>query len=328
MNCAFAQEIKGVVFDENIKPVQGISVYLDGTTTGFITNSKGEFLLKSQKINTSLVISAVGYETIYVENPFEKNNQQFYLSVKNEDLQEIVIRKEMFSRKQKLLVFKTYFLGDTRAGKACVILNENDIDLDYDYNKNTLTASCKNPIQISNLYLGYEVGFTIYKFNVQFSQKSIKTNDVQRSVFLGTTFYKSVLDSKKIIKRRKEVFLGSKAHFFKNLTQNVWNKKNFLLFKGSFPTKSDNHFLITDQGDLFKIDILSNDLAKLKFEKDIFKSSFNVLYNNSNQSKVIFGCSIFFVDKFGNNSNGENIDFSGHLSLAKVGDLLPINYEP
>ena len=101
-----------------------------------------------------------------------------------------------------------------------------------------------------------------------------------------------------------------------------------MLFKGSFQTKSDDHFLITDEGDLFKVHILSNDLAKLKLDKDIFKSSFNLLYNNSDQSKVIFSCATFYVDKFGNNNNGENIEFSGQLSLLKVGDLLPINYEP
>ncbi len=237
-----SQEIKGTIFDENKKPVQGVSIYLDGTTTGTSTDINGEFSIKSLKINTSLIISFVGYETIYVNDPFQNNNQKFYLTVKNESLQEIVIRKELFTRKQKMKVFKAYFLGRTKAGKLCKIMNEDDIDLQYDYDKNILSATSKNPVQIVNSYLGYDVSFDIYKFNIFFNFKSIKETDVSRSLFLGTTLYKTTSESEQVTKRRKHVFYGSKAHFFRNLTKGIWDKKNFLLFKGSFQTIPSEYF--------------------------------------------------------------------------------------
>ena len=323
-----SQEIKGTVFDENKKPVQGVSIYLDGTTTGTSTDLNGEFSIKSQKINTSLIISSVGYETIYVSDPFQNNNQKFYLTVKNESLQEIVIRKELFTRKQKMRVFKAYFLGKTKAGKLCKIANEQDIELEYDYDKNILSATSKIPVQIINSYLGYDLSFDIYKFNIYFNVKSISEFDVNKSMFLGTTLYKTTSESEQIINRRKNVFYGSKAHFFKNLTKGIWDKKDFILFKGSFQVNASEHFLVTNEINLYKITILKNDLSKIIMSKDVFKANFNLLYNKKLQSRVIFNTVTFYVDDFGNNSDGEKIEFGGALSESKIGDLLPINYEP
>ncbi len=62
--------------------------------------------------------------------------------------------------------------------------------------------------------------------------------------------------------------------------------------------------------------------------KDIFKANFSLLYNKKLQSRVIFSTDTFYVDDFGNNSDGENIEFGGALSDSKIGDLLPINYKP
>lgn len=325
---SISQEIKGTVFDENKNPIQGVSIYLDGTTTGTSTDLNGEFSIKSQKINTSLIISFIGYETIYVNEPFKNNNQKFYLAVKNESLPEIVIRKELFTRKQKMRVFKAYFLGKTKAGKLCKIANEKDIEFEYDYDKNILSATSKIPVQIINSYLGYDLSFDIYKFTIHFNSKSISEFDVTNSLFLGTTLYKSISESEQVIQRRKSIFYGSKAHFFKNLTKGNWDKKNFILFKGSFQVNANEHFLITNELNFYKVNILQNDFSKIIKSKDVFKASFNLLYNNKLQSRVIFHAATFYVDDFGNNSDGDKIEFGGTLAKGKVGDLLPLNYEP
>ncbi len=325
---AISQEISGSVFDENKKPMQGVSIYLDGTTTGTSTDVNGEFSIKSQKISTSLVISYVGYETVYLSDPFQNKNQKFYLTVKNESLKEIVIRKELFSRNQKMKIFRAYFLGRTKAGKLCKIINEDDIDFDYDYDKNTLTATSKNPVKIVNSYLGYDVNFDIYKFNIFFNSKSISEHNVVKSMFLGTTLYKTTSESDVFIKRRKNVFYGSAAHFYRNLTKGIWDKKNFLLFKGSSVTRANEHFLVTKETNLYKVTVLKNDLSKIVMDNKNFKANFNLLYNKKEQSRVIFSTNTFFVDDFGNNTDGENIEFGGALSESKLGDLLPINYEP
>ena len=66
-----------------------------------------------------------------------------------------------------------------------------------------------------------------------------------------------------------------------------------------------------------------------KQKKDLalnnFVAGFNLLFHKK-QSKIIFETDTFFVDKFGNNSNIENIIFSGYMSNSKVADMVPLNY--
>lgn len=57
-----------------------------------------------------------------------------------------------------------------------------------------------------------------------------------------------------------------------------------------------------------------------------FVAAFNVLFKKKQQSKIIFETNVFYVDKFGNNSNTEQIYFVGAMSEQKVGDMLPLNY--
>ena len=101
------------------------------------------------------------------------------------------------------------------------------------------------------------------------------------------------------------------------------NKENFLLFKGSYQDNPEDYFIITDLGDSKKVQV-----AKQNKELSLSKSvaEFNLLFNKKQQSKIIFETETFYVDKYGNNSNIENIIFSGYMATQKVGDMLPMNY--
>lgn len=56
-------EIKGIVVDENGKPLPGASVKIKGTNQGMTTNENGEFYFRSIPENSTLVISFIGYTT-------------------------------------------------------------------------------------------------------------------------------------------------------------------------------------------------------------------------------------------------------------------------
>jgi hypothetical protein len=332
--CSFtlsAQSLEGFVFDQNNKPIPAVSVYLDGTTLGTSTDSKGKYTIyANSKINTNLVFRCIGYETFYVANPFQNNSQQIFMTLKQEALDEVIIKNDGFSRKDKLAVFRATFLGFTEAGKSCKIKNEDDINFKYDFKTNTLFASSDNPLIIENDYLEYEVLFDIYSFQVNFSKKSIDAHYIIRSSFLGTTNYNDVSNSKKIIKKRDQVYYGSSKHFFKNLSNNIWNKNEFLLFRGKFQTDPKFHFKIEDENGANKVTILQNEIKAglLKKAGYEFYAAFNILYNKSDSSKIIFYTPTFVVDDFGNTSNISDIEFGGGLSTQKVGDMLPLDYVP
>ena len=66
LSVSYAQEattITGRVVDENNEPLPGVSVQLEGTTTGTITDVSGEYSLNVSRNASALLFSFIGYET-------------------------------------------------------------------------------------------------------------------------------------------------------------------------------------------------------------------------------------------------------------------------
>lgn len=203
--------VSGVVFDENQVALPGVSVYLDGTSVGVLTDEQGRFELSvKNRINTNLIISFIGFETVAIENPFAKRRYEIHLQPKATQLREVVIGNEGFSREAKLKAFRYHFLGNTKAGRACKILNEEDIYLKYDSKTKTLTAGSDAPLRIENPYLGYEVSFNLMEFWIEFPTKTIKPESASGSFYAGTTVYREIPgDQTKYAEHRSKSYLGS-----------------------------------------------------------------------------------------------------------------------
>lgn len=321
---SFAQVVKGKVMDETKHPLQGANIYFDGTTISTISDENGDFkLVYGSKLNSLLAVSFVGYQTQYFKTMELDKDLNIVLKQATNSLNEVVIKKDRFTRNQKLQLFKEQFLGRTSVGKKAVIENEEDIYFDYDEASNTFKAYSDTPLIIYNIALGYKITYELVNFEVKFYKLSISSDDVVRSFYAGLSRYEEVNLNKQTIKQREKCYLGSQLHFFRNLVNTIWNKENFLLFKGSFQDNPDDYFTISDVGDSKKVVVT-------KQKKDLalsnFVAEFNLLFNKKQQSKIIFETDTFYVDKFGNNSNIENIIFSGYMSSQKVADMVPLNY--
>jgi hypothetical protein len=90
-------EIRGRVFDkENRQPLPFTSVYLNGKSTGTISNDDGGFLLKlsSADITQMLTISCIGYKnfTAPVSSLINSDNN-YYLKTDVISIQEVIIRR-------------------------------------------------------------------------------------------------------------------------------------------------------------------------------------------------------------------------------------------
>lgn len=327
---SYSQTLNGSVFDENKSPIPGVSIYIDGTTIGTITDGNGKYSLDvNQNPNALLIIRALGYETIIIQKPLENNNLSWYLIPKQTQLREVVIKKDYFTRKQKLAVFREQLLGQTKAGKSCSIDNEDDVIFDYDYKKNILYASLDNPLRITNKYLGYNIEFNLEEFYVKFNRKSIKSIDATESFYLGTSLYREVKKDAKIEKIRSKAYDESIMNFFKVLANNSWKEEKYAFYKGSYPASPEKYFTITTEGDYKKISLLHNDIENVltKNGQPKFHASYNLLHKKK-QSSVIFSTNEFYIDQFGNNSNNAEIKFSGYLGTKRLGDLMPSNYLP
>ncbi len=91
----FAQtELKGKVADFlTYQPIESASVYIKNTTTGSITNTDGNFVLKvpQQYLNDTLVISSIGYKSFNVVIADFENGSDIFLEEDLEPLDEVVI---------------------------------------------------------------------------------------------------------------------------------------------------------------------------------------------------------------------------------------------
>jgi len=150
------------------------------------------------------------------------------------------------------------------------------------------------------------------------------------SLFLGTTRYSDLNPSEKAGKYRNDVYYGSQMHFFKNLSLNLWGKKDFLLFNGSFQDNPEHFFSITQEGNLKKVVVSKNAITTgyIANTGSKFISTFNLLFNKKKQSKVNFLTKEFYVDEYGNITNSDKVQFGGNLGARRLGDMLPMDYIP
>lgn len=326
---SIAQNIEGKVSNQEGNPLSGVSVYLDGTSIGTITNEQGYFKIStSTKFNTALIVKFMGYEDILISNPYQAKFYDIRMALKENEIEAITIVDDGFSRKSKLEIFRKQFLGTTKAGKQCKILNEDAVILEYDKKENRLIAKSDEPIQIENAYLGYTIEFEIYEFYVKFSRRSVSEIDVVQSMFLGTSKFKDSALNSTQLKNREKSYFGSQMHLFKTIITQSWDAKTFVLYQGSFPVIAKDYFEISKENGFYKVKVTGNYLKTDELTTNRFFASYNLLYNKRNQSKIVFNTDEFYVDDYGNNTHRDQIIFGGDLGTQKIGNMLPLNFEP
>ncbi len=327
--------ITGTVYDKaNNRPVPGATVYLDNTSVYTVTGADGKFTLKTkQKLNTPLIIHHLSYNTLIIKNPFDHFTGEIYLEEKGYVLKEALIEGDKFTRAQKMKAFKEHFLGTTKAGKSCEITNEDDIRLYYNINDNTLTAKTDAPIVVNNKYLGYTIEFNLMEFEVMYKMYSLKHDAARQSFFAGTSlFIDREADSKKIKERRNDSYDRSSIHFFKHLINHSLDSSNFTIYNQSQQR-------ITS-GECFNIsDTLSQKLVRIKPEaftnfkaKEIslysHRKKLDIRYKKRYPSAIYFKTDSLLIGVNGLLYNLHDVLYSGEMSRQKLGDMLPLDYEP
>ncbi|MBC7523595.1 MAG: carboxypeptidase-like regulatory domain-containing protein [Flavobacterium sp.] len=324
LNFSFGQIVKGKVVDQNNAPLAGANIYFDGTTIATIADENGNFTLNfGSKTNSILAVSFIGYETQFLKSIDYNKELKIVLKEVINSLNEVVIKKDRFTRKEKLKLFREQFLGTSAVARKAIIENEDDLYFEYNETKNILKAFSDKPISIKNSALGYKVNYELVNFEVNFYKLSISSSDVVRSFYSGLSRFEDINLNPKILQQREKCYRGSQMHFFRNLVNNIWDKHNFLLFKGQYQDNPNDYFTVTKVDESYKIEVTKQEMP---LTTKSFVAEFNLLFDKKYQSKIIFETTTFYVDKYGINTNIENIIFSGYIANQKVGDLVPANF--
>ena len=316
----FSQTFTGLVLDKlTQQPIETVSVYFDNTTIGTTTNDKGEFSISyTDAVQSTLVISYLGYNKVLISDFRSKNNVVIELVEADNALDEVYLEyDDGLTRRQKLRLFRKEFLGNSKFGKSCKILNEDDLILKYDKRKKDLYASCKVPLKVLNKSLQYEISYDLIDFEVNFKYANLKTREftVNSVVYFGTSFYKELENFKKnkSIKNREQAYGGSVQHFMRSLYNKNLKDEGYLVFYDGF---------IVNEWSYFTVKAVEN----TDFKKVSLKENVSILYDKDFQSELQLEIDEFYIDTYGNYTPIIGVYFSGVMGNQRVGDTLPLDY--
>ena len=179
MFCSIAHSqsvLKGkVINEETQKPLASVSVYLNNTSLGAVTNDGGIFIIpKIPSGKFKLVASCVGFETYVNMIDPRSVGKDFIISLKPKagELQGIsVTPPEPDGWKKWGKLFTELFIGDTPGSNDCKLTNPEVVKFRMNAD-NTLTAYATEPLQIVNYNLGYEIKYKLEEFQYDFNIKA------------------------------------------------------------------------------------------------------------------------------------------------------------
>jgi hypothetical protein len=348
-----AQIIRGVIYDKKSNSTMpGATVYQDGTTNITVTDDKGFFQLNLRGLDNSLIISFIGFQSKRVDNPLQHVNAVFKLYLDEElfNLDEVVVmRQDLFTRRQMLRAFRREFLGASTAAERCYIINEDDLILTYNVAEQKLMATSKKPLKIINKYLEYEMNFDLSEFSVYFwNKQSLDANVVASSYFDGFSYYVDFSKNGKAEKKRLKTYEGSTPHFIYSLAYGKMKEEKWELIVDGGSINPYDYFEISDTLQAKKVKLIqrAEKIVNIKFSEQMLKNlkSFNrearvdslgvvrvptfftPYYNNYQQSRMDFETDAIYVDLIGNFIPLSGVLFAGYLGSLRAADLLPLEY--
>jgi len=325
----FSQEYTGKVIDsKSKKPLEGVSIYFDGTTLGTITNTKGVFSIETkQSTESALVISFLGYKTkILSKRDLKVKDLVINLEVEPMSLEEVLIEEDNWSREKKWKYFKREFLGRTQASEYCNFLNPKDVRLVYVKSENKLYASSRKPIIIANKYLGYRIAYNLIDFEI-FFKGSEKYISVNRVYYSGTSQFKEINEKrikKKYLKKREKTYDGSFLHFMRSLATASLAENKFQIFVKDSSGKSKLFFGIAPQA-VFKVEKLNDYSTEVIINR---QGKITITHNGFTQSSITLEdkTTRFNIDGFGNYYPIYKLLVGGEFGKNRMSTMLPSNY--
>jgi len=234
-------QLKGkVISEETQAPIPLVSVYLNNTTNGSVTDKDGIFYIKNvQPGKFKLVASCVGYITYtkLIDTRSANTDLAITLKTKADELQSVdVVSYDPEGWEKWGKLFTDLFIGTNPNALICRLMNPEVIQ--FRMNKdNTLAVIAKKPLKIENDALGYELLYKLETFEYDFSRRIVS--------YSGYALFKDLSVShpgraEKYARKREETYDGSLMQFMRAFFMNK------LELNGYEMRKPDHHTLSSD----------------------------------------------------------------------------------
>ncbi|GAB3933167.1 carboxypeptidase-like regulatory domain-containing protein [Mucilaginibacter myungsuensis] len=362
---AFSQtlSISGKVIDEQKLPMPSATVFLSGTKKITATDVDGKFSFHGLSAGAYIIsVKMIGY-TPYFQSVTIKQSPSGLVIQMNPNptaLREVNISGRDEEWPEKFALFKRSFLGITRNGLRCKILNPTVLQLRYLNNKNLLKASSDDFLIIENPELGYRIKFLLNSFEYDLNSQGTKFN--------GEKSFEEMTGSPqqqaKWQQNRFKAYYGSAMHFFRALYNGPqapikegflargimkwWEVRNEQLGQRlRLPAKADSLPIKFDT----IVTVIDTSFIELRFKRDLIvhydpqKSLLKKLSNSENARKgeVTFdhdeqsiltppdsedAFAEALIDRSGRIANNAKMVITGRWGSMRVGDQLPFDYQP
>ncbi|MFN4198001.1 MAG: carboxypeptidase-like regulatory domain-containing protein [Flavobacterium sp.] len=313
--------LSGVILDRNTEePLPGATIYVNGTTLGTISDEFGRFSLELSSMSPSVIFRYVGYESLTLEQPNRFSRVTVKLNELVDSLDEVILEKSLFTHQQKLAAFTREFIGTSVSGLECKILNPEVISLTFVASEKKLKATANKPIKILNPYLGYELEYSLQAFEISFYKVSLSIHEQIQVFHAGTTFFKDISnDNPKFKKRRKNAYIGSTMHWIRSIYNESLKENGFYLLQNG-KTISPTKFYSLHQE-------IDEDSKWIEFAENTPEFT-QIFISNERNSKVKVDIPKIQISSLGNYFPPNGLLFLGYMGNQRVGDLLPLDYQP
>ena len=361
--------IDGRIVDKSTsEPLVGVNVFFSKTTWGATTDDNGFYTLTNIPAGQfELVVSMIGYE-VEREQMIIKSDERFTLNFRLQSRAILMSEINVTAKTDRVLKksydrFRRSFLGTSKNGESCLILNE--FVLTFDDSGQYFKAKASQPIRIENPELGYRITYILDDFEI----------DGTEVRYAGDHYYESMISKskrqlKKWEKNRKKAYNGSLRHLLKTLTDRFdlrfpfnedmiiqndnWNS---IAGRKKDPLVREGFSISMNKKDLFGTSLIIEEEYKplrsdtlvfpgatfeqplLSFEGRMMvvymKESPELAYMMENDSPssykqtsyLLLRADSVYYDRDGRFFEPYMIEQQGYSSWERIGDQLPFNYE-
>lgn len=204
--------LKGLVTEEDNRPVYGAQVFLNGTSRSVTSDKAGRFDIAGLKPGSyELVVTLLGYKPYSRQIRIEDQDMEVRVPLVFHalPLKEVVVRPDP-DREQNYQVFLKQFLGESVNAAQCRIINPDVINVTFDKPERLLEADSGGEfIMIENKALGYLVKYLLMEFRLDYKTGMLS--------YIGKTVFEELKPTPSRARRwarnREKAYLGSAPHF-------------------------------------------------------------------------------------------------------------------
>lgn len=225
---AFSQNsISGTVISETDgQPIVGVSVFINNSTIGTVTDVNGNFMLRNLSTGKhEIVVSIVGYHKLSAVVEVPSSPLKIQLKEKVTELKEVEIiafDKNGWQNWGKL--FMDTFIGTTFNAEKTQLKNRKDLRFKFYKSEQILVVSAVKPLIIENKSLGYDLEYHLETFEINFPKKT--------SLYAGYPFFKEhKKPSKKQLENRRLTYDASLIKFMRSLYHGKTAEEGYLIRK-------------------------------------------------------------------------------------------------